>query len=243
MLLHKLFQSHPVGAGPGSAIASHDNDPPPPSRHDTTVSTTSARPRKKPDGRRLRTERTRQRLIAAYLGLAFELSPRMPTATEIANRAGCSVRSVFERFPDLGQLQVAATDYALDRAAALAPPPLLDADRTARIAHQVEMRANLCEIWGRLWQSLLANRGASDELRQKVGAFQEARLQRQEAAFRPELATLADPERRRTIVALGLLTDASSWTCLREFFGLSVEEARAVWVASIDRLLPSTPPA
>jgi AcrR family transcriptional regulator len=198
---------------------------------------------KRVDGRRLRTERTRQRIVEAYLGLAFELSPRMPTAAEIAKRANCSVRSVFERFPDLHALQVAAASHAMDRVAALAPPPLLDKDRTARIEHQVEIRANLCEVWGRLWQSLLTNRGDSDELRQKIRQFQEMRLDRLEVAFRPELATLSDAERRQTLVALALLTDTSSWTSMREFFGFSIEAARAVWVDSVQRLLPSTPPS
>lgn len=207
------------------------------------MSAAPTHPAKRVDGRRLRTERTRQRLIEAYLGLAFDHSPRMPTAAEIAERAGCSARSVFERFPDLHSLQVAAAGHALDRVAAVAPPPMLDTDRDARIEHQVETRARLCEVWGRLWRSLLVNRGDSDELRQRIGKFQELRLERLEVAFRPELATLTDVERRQTLVALVLLTDASSWSCMREFLGLSVAEACAVWVGSIQRLLPSTPPA
>ena len=35
----------------------------------------------------------------------------MPTAVQIAERAGYSVRSIFERFPDLNALRVAAADY------------------------------------------------------------------------------------------------------------------------------------
>lgn len=190
----------------------------------------------------MRTERTRQRLIEAYLGLAFEHSPRIPTAAEIATRAGCSVRSVFERFPDLLNLQAAATSHAMDQVAALAPPALLDADRNARIEHQVEMRGQLCEIWGRLWRSLLVNRGDSDELRQKISKFQELRLSRLEIAFRPELAILPNEERRQILVALALLTDVSSWQFMREFLGLSVGEAHAIWVGSLQRLLPSTSP-
>jgi AcrR family transcriptional regulator len=73
------------------------------------------------DGRRLRSERTKQLIIEAYLALAYENSPRVPTAAEIARRAGYSVRSVFERFPDINALQVAAVDYAMVQVAALAP--------------------------------------------------------------------------------------------------------------------------
>ena len=65
------------------------------------------------DGRRLRSVRTKQLIIEAYLALATEKSPQVPTAAQIAERAGYSVRSVFERFPDIHSLQVAAVDYAL----------------------------------------------------------------------------------------------------------------------------------
>ena len=198
---------------------------------------------RKPDGRRLRSERTRQRIIEAYLGLAFEQSPRMPMARETAKRAGCSVRSVFERFPDMHDLQVAAAGYAMDQVAVLAPPAQPDGDRNARIEREVELRARLCEVWGRLWQSLLANRGDSDELKVKIAKFQELRLRRLEDAFRPELGGLSDAERRQTLVALGILTDAGSWSSMRDSFGLSFDDARAVWVGSVQRLLPSTPSA
>ena len=73
------------------------------------------------DGRRLRSERTKQLIIEAFLALLRETHD-MPTAVQIAERAGYSVRSIFERFPDLNALRVAATDYSLAQALALAPP-------------------------------------------------------------------------------------------------------------------------
>ena len=63
------------------------------------------------DGRRLRSERTKQFIIEACLALLSE-SPKVPTGAEIAERAGYSVRSVFERFPDLLALSLAAADFA-----------------------------------------------------------------------------------------------------------------------------------
>ena len=60
------------------------------------------------DGRRQRSERTRQLIIEAYLALLRE-DPHIPTSARIAERAGYSVRSVFERFPDLLSLRIAAT--------------------------------------------------------------------------------------------------------------------------------------
>ena len=88
------------------------------------------------DGRRLRSERTKQLIIEAFLSLLRD-NPQMPTAVQIAERAGYSVRSIFERFPDLNALRVAATDYSLAQALALAPPRGADGDRETRLRSQV----------------------------------------------------------------------------------------------------------
>ena len=96
------------------------------------------------DGRFERSERTRQALIEAYLDLLRE-NPRIPTAGEIAKRAGCSIRSVFERFSDLLTLSLAAADYASAQAMAQSAVPDVDADLHTRLKAQVETRAAICE--------------------------------------------------------------------------------------------------
>ena len=45
--------------------------------------------------------------------------------------------------------------------------------------------------------------------------------------YRPELATLADRERRQTLIAIESLIDFESWARMREYSGLSFEEACA----------------
>ena len=59
--------------------------------------------------------------------------------------------------------------------------------------------------------------------------------------YEPELSTLGETERQQTLIAIESLIDFESWARMREFSGLSIEEAREVWVKSIDRLLPPTP--
>ena len=88
----------------------------------------------------MRSERTKQLIIEAYLALAQREFTAVPTAAEIAHRAGYSVRSVFERFPDIHALQVAAVDYAMVQVAALAPARDGDGERQTRIRTQVETR-------------------------------------------------------------------------------------------------------
>jgi hypothetical protein len=192
------------------------------------------------DGRRLRSERTRQIIIEAYLALLRD-NPQIPTSAQIAERAGYSVRSVFERFPDLLSLRIAATDYAFALGTASAQLRGLDADRATRIRSQVETRSRTCETWLPLWRALNANQGDSEELRTRTRMVRELIFRRLELMYEPELSTLAEPMRRYTLIALEALTDFESWARMRENYQLTIEQARELWVTMIDRLLPSSP--
>ncbi len=192
------------------------------------------------DGRRLRSERTRQLIIEAFLLLLRE-HPNMPTAVQIADRAGYSVRSVFQRFPDLHSLHVAATDFALGKALGVTPARDPDGDRATRLASQVEARAATCEEWLPLWRVLVANRGESSELAIRVRCAREATWKRMELMYASELSTLDEAARKGVLIALEALTDYESWARMRELHGLSQEQAKLAWIDAIDRLLPATP--
>ncbi|MBV8394164.1 MAG: TetR/AcrR family transcriptional regulator [Alphaproteobacteria bacterium] len=192
------------------------------------------------DGRHLRSERTRQLIVEAYVTLVRETG-HMPTATQIAERAGYSVRSIFERFPDLTALRIAATDYAIAEARNSAGLRDENGDRTTRIKSQVETRARTCERWLPMWRVLSANPESSADLRRRIAAIRELVGKRMEAMFKPELASLSEADRRRTLLALEALTDFESWGRMIEEYGLSHDEACTVWITAIDRLLPPTP--
>ena len=204
---------------------------------------TTPRPRRKPsaDGRRLRSERTRQRIIDAYLDLLRE-SPLVPTAAQIARRAGCSTRSIFERFPDMLTLSFAAADQSTAKGLAQATVHQFDGDRPTRIRSHVETRSDVCEQWLPLWRALLHNQHESELLKQRIGKMRDMITARLELMYRPELATLPEPDCFKLLVALEALIDFESWGRMRERHGLSVTDAREVWIAAIDRLLPPTPP-
>ncbi len=196
------------------------------------------------DGRRLRSERTRQLIIEAYLDLIRENpSVPMPTATEIAARAGYSVRSVFERFPDLHTLRVAAADYSLAHAAALAPARDVDGDRATRIRSQVETRAGTCERGVALWRALLFNVDEDDALKVRIKTARDRTIARMELMYRPELSVLSPTERRNLLIALEAVTDIESWARMRDMHGLSFADSCGVWIRAIDRMLPPTPQA
>jgi len=192
------------------------------------------------DGRRLRSERTRRLIIEAYMALVRE-SNQTPTAVQIADRAGYSVRSIFERFPDLNALRVAVTDHAISEARSSGALRDLDGDRETRIRSQVEQRGRGCEHWLPLWRVLSADIQASPDLHQRIGMIRQLIVMRMEMMFRPELSTVSDDVRKKITLALESLLDFESWARMRELYGLSFEQASGVWVKAIDRLLPQTP--
>jgi AcrR family transcriptional regulator len=192
------------------------------------------------DGRRLRSERTKKRIVQAYLSLLAQ-DPHVPTAAQIAQRAGCSVRSIFERFSDLHALRVAATDHAFAEANAQAVPRDFGPDRQGRIRAHVEMRSGTCERWLPMWRALNANQGESQELKARIRLARELIMERAEQMYAVELAGLSPVERKRTLIALEALIDFESWARMRELYCLSGDEARALWRHTINRLLPPTP--
>ena len=200
----------------------------------------ASKPSPRIDGRRLRSARTKQLIIEAYLTLLRE-SPQIPTAATIAERAGYSVRSVFERFPDLHALRVAATDYAFTQGTAQAVARDFSGDRLTRLKSHVETRSWICEQWLPLWRALNANQGDSSELKSRIELIRQAILKRIELMYEPELSTLGETERLQTLIAIESLIDFESWARMREYNGLSITEACQVWIHAIDRLLPPTP--
>lgn len=194
----------------------------------------------RPDGRRLRSVRTRQLVIEAYLELVKE-SPQPPTAVMVAERAGYSVRSIFERFTDLQALRVAATDYAITQANVQSMTTGFDGDRATRLRAHVVRRAHACTEWLPLWRAVLADPVRSEAIELRIRVVRMATVKRIELMYEAELGTLPDLERRQTVLAIEALIDFESWARMKEFFGLSFDEACTLWIQAIDRLLPPTP--
>lgn len=209
--------------------------------HDPTLTARLPRNRRF-DGRRLRSERTRQLIIEAFLEL-LTLIGRTPTASQIAERAGYSVRSIFERFSDLGALSLATADHAIAVGQSEAMARDVDGDRPTRIRSHVRTRALACEKWLPLWHAMLETQDEVAELKTRIIQVRLANLERLKLMYEPELATLPEAEREQLLFAMGALTSIESWNQMRDIYGLSMESAQGVWRAAIDRLLPPTPRA
>jgi len=188
------------------------------------------------DGRRQRSQRTRLSIITAYLEL-LRRSGVMPTAAQIAAEAGCSSRSIFERFTDLDALSLATADYAIAQGQAEAVARDVDGDRAARIRSHVETRARACEKWLPLWRVITRQEQIAD-LKMRVVLVRLANVERMKLMYAPEFATLPEAPRDQLLVALAALTSFESWDQMRNCHGQSPDAAQAVWRSAIDRMLP-----
>lgn len=192
------------------------------------------------DGRRLRSERTRQVIIDAYLGL-LRRNPAMPTAAEIAKAAGYSVRSIFKLFADLNALTLATADHAILQGQAEAQARDVDADRATRIRSHVHNRAAACEKWSPLWRILMTTQQEVGELKQRIVLARYANIERMKLMYAPELAVLEEAPRQSLLIALATLVSFESWDQMRDCYKLSIEDAESTWRTAIGRLLPATP--
>ncbi len=191
------------------------------------------------DGRTARGERTKREIVEAYIALLRE-QRRIPTAAQIAERAGYSLRTMYLHFSDIGTLSIAACDYAIQQGLSVPVGDKPAADRLTRIRFQVEIRAQNCERWLPLWRMLLHYQDSVPELGRRVAIARQLVFERLHLMYRKELAALGDAERRAMLLALESLTDYESWGRMREQHGLTVDQACQAWITVIDRLLPQT---
>jgi AcrR family transcriptional regulator len=193
------------------------------------------------DGRRARSARTRAAIIDSFLGLVREKAA-VPTAQRIAKRAGCSTRSVFERFKDFKELAAAAFDHVLQSGLSTPVGDTLTRDQKTRIAFQVKVRATNCENWLPLWRVLMrAQIGSLDKLQARIAIVREMSRERLKLMYEPELSTMTPWKRDATLIALEALTDYESWGRMREYYKLSFEQACEVWGAMTQQLLLPAP--
>lgn len=96
------------------------------------------------DGRRLRGQRNRQAVVEATLSL-LEDGVESPSASDIAERAGVSLRSVFRHFDDLDALFMAGIHRQAQKTAHLYKPPARGGKPADRAQALVRQRRRLHE--------------------------------------------------------------------------------------------------
>ncbi len=188
------------------------------------------------DGRTARAARTREAVVEALLTLLDEGSLR-PTAREIADRAGVSLRSVYVHFDDLEDLFTAAAGKQFQRMAALYEPVPTEGPLVDRIDALVTQRARMMEAAAPVRRATLLQEPFSPTLAKVMGMVRKAMRENVELVFAAELSEHERSDRERLSAAIDVAAGTATWETLRVHDGLGVDAARTVVAEMLTKLL------
>jgi TetR/AcrR family transcriptional regulator of autoinduction and epiphytic fitness len=186
------------------------------------------------DGRLARAHRTRAAVIEALLALIEEGDLR-PTAPRVAERAGVSLRSVFQHFDDMEALVTEASDIALARVQPLMKPLPVDGPLERRVAAWAAQRARIYEAISAVRRAAALQEPFSQALarmRQRTHHWSEVEI---EAVFGSELREITTAERKELLATIEAATSGDVWDHLRLRTGLSPVASRR----ALERILLS----
>ncbi len=189
------------------------------------------------DGRTLRRTRNRTAVIASLLEIIREGNLH-PGASEIADRAGVSHRSIFRYFDDLDDLVRTSIDYAFAEAGPLAGIPEIGrGSLSERITNFVEARLALYQLVDGPMQ--LARMRAPSIASIDEGIAQIAELFRTQIAehFAAELDRVSEADRPLMVDGILVLTSYDSFTIHVRLLGSDIARIRAAWITAISAML------
>jgi TetR/AcrR family transcriptional regulator of autoinduction and epiphytic fitness len=187
------------------------------------------------DGRRLRGERTRTRVLEALLALVEE-GELHPTAQAVASRAGVALRTVYHHFEDVEALRVMALDVQLDRHRETLHPIERDLPLRERITHVVKQVRKLFEAITPIRRATLFDESDSHEMSDGLRRAQSLRRSFIEQSFKAELDG-SEVNRRELLDAIDVTTSWHSWYYLRQDLGRSVNAAEGIVEIQLRTLL------
>jgi AcrR family transcriptional regulator len=183
------------------------------------------------DGRRLRSQDSRKRIVRSLLDLVSG-GTVAPNAEQVAARAGVGLRTVFRHFKDMDSLYAEMAQAIEVEVRQVVDLPFEATDWRGRVLELIPRRAQVFE-------RITPFRRASDTLRPN-SPFLEQRAAMLVAAQRHILKGLMPPDAdidEPTFEALDLLLSFESWLRLRRDQALSVAQTSAVLDAAVRRML------
>lgn len=195
------------------------------------------------DGRSARSARTHDAIVEACIALVAEGDLR-PTGPRIAERAGVSVRSIFQHFTDLEALFSAVGRKVAERVAPhiVAIDPTLPQDE--RVAQFCAQRAAVLEELTPIMRAALVHAPTSEVIDAQFVAGHRFFREQVDQVFAPELEASSD--RAQLHHAIVVATAWGTWELLRGGQGLEVGDAERVMAFLVASLLAGTvdaPPA
>ena len=179
------------------------------------------------DGRSARALRTREAIVDACIGLVEEGELR-PTAPRVAERAGVSVRSVFQHFDDLPSLHIAVTERIVARLAALLHPVEPSMPLPEKIVAFVRHRGALLEAVTPFRRAANVHGPFAPEIQDALRAGTDYLREEVSRTFRPEIDRAPAHDRRELLESLALTLSWASWDALRTDGGCSIARAATI---------------
>lgn len=178
------------------------------------------------DGRRARGLRTRDAIISALLDLVAG-GDVAPTAQRIADRAGVSVRSVYQHFADVEGLYADAAERTYEWVRETAKDVDTSLPTAKRVDAYVEARASTLESLLAFHRAVRLMEPTSDRVRAYRLAMEKWEKDRVAKVFAPELRAMDSSTRSSVLAGIDVLASADSWDHLRRN-GQSARAARQV---------------
>ncbi len=203
----------------------------PPARAPVAAADDDTEPEAGLDGRRQRSERSREQIVEALFALirAGEMAPR---AAAVADAAGVSLRTVFRHFEDMESLYRVMAERMEAELMPIVLAPFEAPDWRGRLSELLSRRADIYERVLPLRVAASVRRFQSPFLMDDYRRF--LRLERTGLASILPAAIRAD---RTLFSALEMVTGFQAWRRMRQDQGLSPAETEAVTRAIVERLL------
>jgi AcrR family transcriptional regulator len=191
------------------------------------------------DGRLARSARTRRAIVDALRSLHHDGDLR-PTAPRVAERAGVSLRTVWQHFNDLESLLIEAGQRDYEIALRYVTPIDAGGPLPDRLRQLVEQRGQMYEALAPVWRAARLQEPFSPQVRRNRDRLLEAAREQLERVVGSELSAQPAGSRRSVFAALQVATTWSTWESLRNDLKLEPAAASAVLTRVLLGLLDVT---
>lgn len=188
------------------------------------------------DGRLARSARTRLAIVDALRALNQEGDLR-PTAPRIAERAGVSLRTIWQHFDDFESLLLEAGQRDFELVMQHVTPIDAELPLNERIRLLLAQRAETYADLAPVWRAARLHEPFSKQLQRSRDRLIRASRDQLQRVFSAELAALPAAQRRATLDALQLVTNFPAWDSLHSDLGLSDAQTATTLRLLVERLL------
>jgi TetR/AcrR family transcriptional regulator of autoinduction and epiphytic fitness len=187
------------------------------------------------DGRAARSHRTRRAIVDAMRSLHAEGDLR-PTAPRLAERAGVSLRTVWQQFADMETLLVEACRRDLEVLLSLVQKIEPDQPLADRIGLFVGQRSDVLEEMTPTWRAARIHKPSSEQLRRNKAQMIARAKAELETVFAEEFTQLAGKKRQRLVDSLHAISIWAFWESLRTDLRLGQQQASELLRATFTAL-------